>query len=119
MTNLEIYEQTQDIAKIIAAGNGYIPMKEGDSSVFNHLSKNPRNTGFFSTAVAIQELINQHEMGDVLDDVEESLLDKYHGEASAHDLAKKIAICHHAALIINKAMIEIKKQELFLSKAFS
>lgn len=116
-TNLELYEQTQEMAMIIAAGNGFIPVKENDFSIFTHLSRNARISGFFATAVAIQESINQHEMYDVLDECEEIILAKYHGEASAYALDIKIAKCHIAALVINKATDSIKKQEAFIADA--
>lgn len=117
MNNLAIYGQTQEMAMIIAQGNGHEPVNDGDYSVFNHLSKNQRVVGFFATAVIIQELVNQHEMVDVIDEVEEIMLAKFHGQASKEDLAREISKCQHAANIINNAMNDIEKQTNMIADA--
>ncbi len=108
MTEIEIYEQTQGLAQIVLAGQGYELNESSDKSVINHLSRNPRVANAFATAVEIQEFLHQHEMADVIDEYEQHLIDTFHKDAWLIDSERSMFSLHLEGLIMNKAFDDIK-----------
>ena len=70
MENIEIYKKTQELAAALAAMNGYMPHQNGDLSMFNSTNENTRASFYFDMAVIAQIHLCEHEMQDVIDDIE-------------------------------------------------
>lgn len=87
-SSLEIYAQTQEIAAVISSKFGFVI---SNTNLFEHDAENPRVSLCFRCACDIQELINHHEMSDVIDDYEENRNEGVDCDLeSIHDLALKI-----------------------------
>ena len=64
---LEVYKETQHLAYILAQLDGF----EAKECSFNSRHKNIRIVEYFKKACVANETLNQHEMTDIVEDVEE------------------------------------------------